>query len=256
MIASLNVENHKVQVDLAKPLDISIPLQGSSRNPEAWYLTPPTIKPVVLDDWVAKVSEGASINFNTIVFNPHAHGTHTECVGHITEDFHSVNKALDTFFFMAEVITVAPESKKDDLVISAKQIKSLLEGKTPQAIIIRTLPNLASKKTQKYSNTNWPYLEQKAAAYLRDIGVQHLLIDLPSVDREKDEGRLAAHRAFWNHPENTRFKATITEFIFVSNRIKDGSYLLNLQIAPFHNDATPSKPILYKILEEKEVNSK
>jgi hypothetical protein len=33
----------------------------------------------------------------------------------------------------------------------------------------------------------------------------------------------------------------------VPNSVEDGEYFLNLQIAPFENDATPSKPILYKI---------
>lgn len=247
MQVTFEIDGENYASDLSKPLDISIPLQGSSRNPEAWYLDPPTIKPVQLDDWVAKVSEGASINFNTINFNPHAHGTHTECVGHISEEFHSINKALREFFFLAEVVTVAPETKKEDLVISAKQLKKSLGGKKPKAIVIRTLPNIASKKTQKYSNTNWPYLTEAAAVYLRELGIKHLLIDLPSVDKEKDDGKLLAHRAFWNYPKATRFDATITEFIYVSNKIKDGSYLLNLQIAPFHNDATPSKPVLYKL---------
>ena len=246
MKAILQIDHLDVTVDLSKPLDISIPLQGSSRNPEAWYLDPPTIEPVRVDDWVAKVSEGASINFNTINFNPHAHGTHTECVGHISEEFHSINKALREFFFLAELVTVAPETKKEDQVISGKQLKKLLKGKTPQAIVIRTLPNIASKKSQKYSYTNWPYLTKSAAEFLRKIGVKHLLIDLPSVDKEKDDGELLAHRAFWHYPEAPRFDATITEFIYVSNKIKDGSYLLNLQIASFHNDAAPSKPILYK----------
>lgn len=248
MIAILNINEVDIEIDLSKPLDISIPLQGSSRNPGAWYLSPPKIEAVIIEDWVAKVSEGASVNFNTITFNPHAHGTHTECVGHITEEFHSVNKALDRFMFTAELITVAPESKGKDLSISAKQLRSLLKGKSPEAVVIRTLPNMASKKTQKYSNTNWPYLEAGAAKYLRDLDVQHLLIDLPSVDKEKDKGKLVAHKAFWNYPDETRFHATITEFIYVSNRIKDGSYILNLQIAPFHNDASPSKPVLYKHL--------
>ena len=79
--------------------------------------------------------------------------------------------------------------------------------------------------------------------------MKHLLIDLPSIDKEKDEGKLLAHKAFWNFNEDLRFDTTITEFIFVPNNVADGSYILNLQIAPFENDATPSKPILYKILE-------
>ena len=59
------------------------------------------------------------------------------------------------------------------------------------------------------------------------------MIDLPSVDKEKDDGQLLAHNAFWNTAGKIRTEATITEFIFVPNTIEDGKYILNLQIAPF-----------------------
>jgi kynurenine formamidase len=248
MIAQLTINNKSIKVDLTKPLDISIPLSATNKNPIAWYLDEPKIEPVKEGEWIAKVSEGASINFYNIEFNPHAHGTHTECIGHITPEFYSVNETLKTFFFLAEVISVVPETLGDDLVISEKQIKHLLNGKTPEAIVIRTLPNTNSKKNRKYSNTNWAYLLKEAAEFLKQIGVKHLLIDLPSVDKEKDDGNLLAHRAFWNYPKAPRFDATITEFIYVSNKIEDGSFLLNLQIAPFHNDASPSTPVLYGIV--------
>lgn len=248
MIAQLIINNKSIKVDLSKPLDISIPLVASNKNPIAWYLDQPKIEPVKEGEWIAKVSEGASVNFNNIEFNPHAHGTHTECIGHITSKFYSINETLKTFFFLAEVISVVPENLGQDLVISEKQIKHLLNGKTPEAIIIRTLPNTNSKKTRKYSNTNWAYLLEEAAEFLKQIGVKHLLIDLPSVDKEKDDGDLLAHRAFWNYPKAPRMEATITEFIYVPNKVEDGSYLLNLQIASFQNDATPSKPVLYEII--------
>ncbi len=248
MIAQLTINKKSIKVDLSKPLDISIPLSASNKNPIAWYLEKPEIKPVKEGEWIAKVSEGASINFNNITFNPHAHGTHTECIGHITPEFYSVNETLKTFFFLAEVISVVPETLGDDLVISEKQIKHVLNGKTPEAIVIRTLPNTNSKKNKKYSNTNWPYLLEEAAQFIKEIGVKHLLIDLPSVDKEKDDGNLLAHRAFWNYPKAPRMEATITEFIYVSNKIEDGTYMLNLQIASFHNDASPSKPVLYKFI--------
>ena len=99
----------------------------------------------------------------------------------------------------------------------------------------------------QYSNTNPPYLLEEAAIYLREKGIKHLLIDLPSVDKEKDDGKLLAHKAFWDYPKNPRLLTTITELIYVPNKIKDGSYILNLMIASFHNDAAPSKPVLYKI---------
>ncbi len=249
MEVQLNIHNKDLIIDLSDPIDVSITLQATDKNPRAWYIDRPKIEPVKTDDWIGKVSEGGAVNFNNIYFNPHAHGTHTECVGHISEEFHSVNKALRQFFFLAELITVAPEGKDDDRIISAKQIKKLLGTKKPEAVVIRSLPNTGSKRSRDYAHTNWAYLSEDAAVFLRELGVKHLLIDLPSVDKEKDDGELLAHRAFWNYPKSPRFDTTITEFIFVPNRIKDGTYILNLQIAPFHNDASPSKPILYELKE-------
>jgi kynurenine formamidase len=199
------------------------------------------------------VSEGSSTNFNNIFFNPHGHGTHTECLGHITHDFYSINQCLKQFFFFAELISVEPAISNDDLIITKDQIENLLNDKLPEALIIRTLPNSDAKKSKNYSNSNPAYLTEAAAIYIREIGIQHLLIDLPSVDREEDEGKLLAHKAFWN-VKNTknlnsdaRLNCTITEMIYVENQVVDGSYILNLQIASFENDASPSKPVLYKI---------
>lgn len=243
----IRVNNKAYQIDLSKPLDISIPLRASKNNPNAWYIEEPKIEPVQLEDWIGSVKSGADVNFNSINFNPHAHGTHTECVGHITEAFYSVNSCLKRFMFTAEVITVAPEKDGEDYIISRKQIQYLLKQRRPEALVIRTMPNTKDKKTRQYSNTNWPYLTAEAAVYIRERGIQHLLIDLPSVDKEKDDGQLAAHKAFWDFNGKIRKEATITEFIYVANKIKDGTYILNLQIAAFENDASPSKPVLYKV---------
>ncbi|WP_452597506.1 cyclase family protein [Pontimicrobium sp. MEBiC01747] len=243
----ITIDNKKYSIDLSKPLDISITLKASKKNANAWYIDEPKIEPVKMGEWVASVKEGASINFNNIAFNPHAHGTHTECVGHITEDFYSINKCLKQFMFLAEVVSVAPELIGEDYVISKKQLQFLIKNKTAEALVIRTMPNTKDKKSRQYSNTNWPYLAEDAAAYIRDCGIKHLLIDLPSVDKEKDDGKLLAHNAFWNTKREIRTEATITEFIYVANKIKDGIYILNLQIASFENDAAPSKPILYKV---------
>lgn len=255
MIAKINHDGKDFEVDFNKPLDISIPLSGSDENPVAWYIEKPSIEPVRFGDWIGKVSEGkSSTNFNNIFFNPHGHGTHTECLGHITRDFYSLNQYLKTFFFMAEVISIAPEREKDDFVIRKFQLANALGGKSPEAVVIRTVPNTSDKLSRKYSETNWPYLTEEASLYLRQEGVRHLLIDLPSVDKEHDEGKLLAHKAFWNVSDvnhlnpDARLDATITEMIYVSDEIPDGSYLLNLQIASFENDASPSKPVLYSLM--------
>ncbi len=247
MLATIQYNSQKLKIDLSKPLDISMPLRASKKNVNAWYIDEPTIEPVVLDGWTASVEEGASINFNNITFNPHAHGTHTECVGHITKKVHSINKNLKQFFFLAEVITVAPENYNEDYIISKKQLQFALGNKKREALVIRTMPNTREKLSHQYSNTNWPYFQKDAMEYLVKKGIKHLLIDLPSIDREKDEGELLCHNTFWNTKGKLRMDATITELIYVENKIEDGKYFLNLQIAPFENDASPSKPILYKI---------
>lgn len=250
MIAEIQHKSGTYQIDFSKPLDISIPIDVAKENINAWYLEEPEISPVKAGDWTGSVAQGADVNFNNIAFNPHAHITHTECVGHITKEVHSINKNLKQFFFLAEVITVAPELQaNNDFLITKKQLQEALGNKEREAIVIRTLPNLLNKKSKRYSNTNPPYLAEDAAIYLREKSIEHLLIDLPSVDKEKDEGKLLAHNAFWNTKEELRMGATITEFIFVANTIKDGTYFLNLMVAPFENDASPSKPVLYKIVK-------
>ncbi|TRW21525.1 cyclase family protein [Flavobacterium zepuense] len=251
MLATIN--NHTV--NLNEPIDISLPLTGNGLNPIAWYLEQPVIEPVTMGSWIGKVGQGSSTNFNNIFFNPHAHGTHTECLGHITKDFYSINQALKTFFFMAEVISIQPEVQGDDLIVTKAQIESALSGKQVKAIIIRTLPNDATKQFKNYSHSNPAYLHHEAAAFIRESGIDHLLIDLPSVDKEKDEGLLLAHKAFWNVTDvnslnsDARQNATITEMVFIPDAVTDGTYILNLQIASFENDASPSKPVLYKLLD-------
>lgn len=244
------------KVDFSNPIDISIPLDANSTT--AWYVDHAKIDPVRGEGFVGKISEGGNVNFNNISFNPHGHGTHTECVGHITPDFHSINQTLKEFHFSALLITVDPIEyrgeelewkKKGDFIITKEQLRSQIGSlEIPKALIIRTSPNNEGKLSKNWSQTNWAYLEESAAAYIAELEIEHLLIDLPSVDREFDGGNLLAHKAFWKYPQATRLKSTITEMIYVPDTINDGEYFLNLQIASFENDASPSKPILFEYL--------
>lgn len=249
MIATIQYKSRKLKIDLSQALDISIPIRHGSKNVNAWYIDPPKIEAEKRGENVFSVKEGAAVNFNTITFNPHSHGTHTETVGHIHEKAYSINKQLKQFFFLAEVVTVAPEKLMKDLVISEKQLKFALGNKQRDAIIIRTLPNQKDKKSKKYSNTNWPYFTCDAISYLVKKGIKHILYDQPSVDREKDGGELRGHHTFWNTAGELRLDATITEFIYVPNKIDDGTYMLNLQVAAIENDAAPSRPVLYKVID-------
>ncbi len=248
MIATIEHNNSNFKVDLSSPIDISIPLKNGKNNPTAWYVPAVKMEPVMTEDWVGEVKQGGSVNFFNIYFNPHGHGTHTESVGHISKNQESINECVKQYFFTSIVISVQPEERDGDLIITKNAIKELIKSRNTESIIIRTLPNSSDKKTMQYSNSNPPYMEEEAAFLLKELNIKHLLIDLPSVDREEDGGKLLAHHAFWDYPKNTRLDCSITELIYLSDEVLDGEYLLNLSFAPFENDASPSRPTLYKML--------
>jgi kynurenine formamidase len=150
---------------------------------------------------------------------------------------------------MAEVISVEPTFGPTGQFLTREQIETAVQFRT-EALIVRTLPNPEDKKTRRYTGTNPPWFDVEAMAWIREQGYQHLLTDLPSVDREEDEGRLAAHKAFWDISGGIRTEATITEMIFVHTRIPDGLYLLDLHNLAFDLDVSPSRPMLYVVDQE------
>lgn len=244
--------NDTQYIETAEGIDISIPMGGTAANAKAWYVNSPVIEPVRANGFVGSVAEGGSVNFRNISFNPHGNGTHTECLGHITKEVYSVNEHLKEFMFEALLVSVTPEIiENGDLVITKELLKNAIGNRTATALLIRTLPNDTSKLTNDYSSTNPAYMDINCIDVLNEAGVEHLLLDLPSVDRESDNGVLAMHHAFWQVPENPQFHKTITELIFVPDTTTDGAYLLSLQVAPFENDASPSRPILYPIKRKK-----
>ncbi len=244
MLLYLN-ENEFIETN--EPLDLSIGLQSGSNNLRAWYVNPPTFEPVRANGFIGSVVEGGGVNFRDVFFNPHGHGTHTECHGHITPEVVSVNQKLKTYFFKAQLVSVEPKvlENGDELIVK-EQLETKLDESQIEALIIRTLPNINDKKSKNYSDTNPPYIDLSVIELIESFEIQHLLVDMPSVDRESDEGKLAFHHAFWNVPENPNDK-TITELIYVNDEIIDGLYILEMQMAPFENDASPSRPVLYKI---------
>lgn len=240
--------NKTCRADLSQPLDLSILLKEGLENVNCFYAPPVEYWPVVAGSFVGDTAQGGPVNFFNVKLNPHGNGTHTECVGHIAKEKFVLHDCLLESHFWAKLVSIFPQKTDDgDRVIFREQLEEVVGKNEAEALIIRTLPNDDLKKRTNYSGANPPYLHHEAAKYLVECGVQHLLLDLPSVDREEDGGQLLAHRAFWQYPEAVRKHCTITELIYVPNEIKDGFYLLNLQTASFDLDVSPSKPVLFLI---------
>lgn len=247
MKITIDFNQEKYQADLNQPLDISIPLKEGLETVNCFWSPYMETAPVRMGSFVGATAEGGPVNFLTVKFTPHGNGTHTECVGHIAKERFTINESLRQFHFTAQLLTVYPQRQEngDRVLLKEHFEENIVSG--IKALVIRTQPNDDLKLKTNYSGANPPYLHEDAVKYLVAHGIEHLLLDLPSVDRESDEGKLLAHKAFWQYPQNTRTNATITELIYVEDTIKDGLYLLNLQIASFEIDASPSKPVLYSL---------
>ena len=258
------------EVDLSAPIDISIPLDFDGPQPNAYGADRASSQACESGDLVGDTRRGGSCNFERYTLIPHCNGTHTECVGHITHERISVRDCLKDVLIPAVLISIEPEPasssgerysssfEKGDRVNSARLVGQGLQrsgwSRTdgPAALVVRTHPNSLDKLSWRYGDDIPPYFTNDAAELIVASGFAHLLVDLPSIDRIYDEGKLSNHRIFWNvepgsfqtNP-STREHSTVTELIYVPNDANDGLYMLNLQIAPFAADASPSRPVLF-----------
>ena len=237
-----NQKKYRIRMD--QGVDISIPLDNH-HGPNCFNAPPYKAEPLKSGNFIGDTRKGSPVNFYNISLNPHGNGTHTECIGHITKERYSINEQLSEHHFMAQVVSCALKKHQGDLIVEKEPLINAVNGVS--ALIIRTRPNSVAKKQKNYTNTNPPYLSTDAMKFIVEQNIKHLMVDLPSVDREEDGGSLKCHKIFWNYPEAPRMNATITELIFVPDTVKDGFYFCNLQIPSFQLDAAPSKVILYPL---------
>jgi arylformamidase len=255
--------------NLADPLRIAIPLDFDGAQPNHFGAPRAHAAPLSQGRWVGEVLAGGTVNCAAISLVPHCNGTHTECVGHLTEDRVCINDVLCGGLHLARVVTVRPTrvdqtdetgdplSAGDEWVITARAIASALEHGTSdaKALVIRSLPNDAGKLNRRYEGeAAAPYFTLEAAQLLVRAGIDHVVCDVPSLDRAHDQGRLQAHRAFFGldapsrrAADARRAHATVTELAWIAPTIRDGEYLLDLQIPAFMSEAAPSRPVLYPL---------
>lgn len=251
MNIQISIGQQTYRIDTQQPIVIALPLHDRTDAVNCFWAPPVQISPVRMGDFVGDTQQGGAVNFKTVRLNPHGNGTHTECVGHIATEPYTLDQCLTKYLHLAQLVSIYPQKQSDsgDRVITQQQ---LAEAWQPApyctAALIRTLPNDDLKQRTNYSGSNPPYLHHSAISWLVQQGIDHLLVDLPSVDREQDDGRLLAHKAFWQYPsEQVRSHATITELMYAPNNIADGIYLLDLQVTALVLDASPSQPILYAL---------
>jgi kynurenine formamidase len=222
-----------------RPINISLPVTaGESTN--AFGLPRATFSPFQSGDFIGSVEAGGPVQCEVVTLAPHGNGTHTECIGHIAGSRYHITECMRDVLTTATLVTVDVQDDGRGLSVSRSHLVEVLpELKTP-TLVLRTTPNDENKKTRLWSGSNPPFITPEAMQYIVDLGTQHLVVDLPSVDPEQDGGALTAHHIFWQWPEEPREYCTITELVYIPDSVRDGRYGVFFGIAPFASDAAPS----------------
>lgn len=247
MIAQWQQHKKTIYADLSNGIEIGIPVQRGT-GATSFGIAQAIYKTYRDGDFIGNKNNGGPCNLETITFTPHGNSTHTECVGHISLKPFLINDCITDDFKPCQLVSVGIKGTRNNSILDFRTLNWQAIEQC-DSLIVRTIPNNDGKKTRNYSDKYAPYIAAKDMQRIVDAGIQHLLVDVPSVDPERDGGKLAAHHIFWNYPEMPRTACSITEFVYIPNNAEDGEYLLRLNIANFQSDAAPSKPIIYPIVE-------
>jgi arylformamidase len=267
--ARIQLEPGAAEIDLSRPIEIAIDLDFRGEQPRHFGAPAASSHAFSVPGFSGSVAQGASCNCNVITLTPHCNGTHTESVGHLTTEPLDAHRQVPRGLIPAVLATVEPVDARDspETTDPAAQpgdklvTRSALERGwprtmpfLPQAAVIRTLPNDTDKMRRDYTDSTPPYLSREAAEFLVARGIEHLVVDLPSIDRSHDAGRLTAHRIFFGLPGGAtslaravRPRSTVTELAYIPTEVADGPYLLEIQVPAIGGDAVPSRPLLYQL---------
>ena len=269
----VQIGNKTCRVEAGAATSIAIPLDFDGPQPSHFGAQRASRRPLEQGTFRGRTQSGSGCNVDVLTILPHCNGTHTETVGHIVNQRVDISKVAMASLHLAVLLTVSlrsaksteetyrPDKEECDWLITRSELE-LAWGQhgvlQSEALVIRTIPNSIQKQSWNYSSQQPPaFFTLEAMEMVNALGVDHLLVDIPSVDRMHDNGWLTNHHLFWNVPEQSRElpenawqHKTITEMVFVPTELLDGVYGLSLQIPPFCTDAAPSRPILFPLVEE------
>ncbi len=249
------MDDQRYRADMTSAQNLAIRLDFEGAQPRFFDAPPARMGTFSADGFTGDTRAGGSCNVGVLRLNPHCNGTHTECIGHLVDDDITLADLNLPAVMPATLVTV--DSANSPAITLEKLQQALQRWKQPRfhsGLIIRTLPNGSGKRSRRYDFKNPPpFFDASALRIIRDAGVQHLLVDLPSLDAMNDDA-LTAHRIFWglppgsrSHAHAKRAQATVTEMIYAPDSIPDGYYLLNLQVPAFAADAAPSRPVIFPV---------
>jgi arylformamidase len=247
----------ELNLDFARASCLARVLDFNGPHPQHFGAPRATSAPMRIGSFEGDVTRGASCNCNSIQLIPHCHGTHTESASHLTVEQRPLHEFMPLAPIAALLLTVpttvAAQCNEDgglaaiatDLLITRQALLGAWQHfvhASPTALLLRT--------ATAFEDNNTPYFTSQCMTEIVARGIEHLIVELPSIDRQHDGGTLAAHRVFFGLPAGeTRLQyarrptCSITELAQFSPALLDGPCAVQLQLAAFDGDAVPSRPL-------------
>jgi len=244
-------------VDFSAATSLALTLHFDAAQPRHFGAPAAQSRAFRIEGFEGEVARGASCNCRSITLIPHCNGTHTESASHLTLQQRPLYQFAPLAPVPAILLSLTPRAASDtdedsdpaplagDLVVTRSDLLAAWQSKAasqPRALLLRTGAATGSE--------NPPYLTRQLMTELVARNIEHLVVDLPSVDRSQDQGRLTAHRIFFGLPPGStdlaaakRSECTITELATFPLHLADGPCALQLQLPAFSGDAVPSRPL-------------
>jgi arylformamidase len=262
----------RLPIDLAAPVSLARPVRFDGGGPRHFGAPAAHSRPYAAPGFSGEVRRGASCNCATIELTPHCNGTHTESVAHLVDEPLDVCDLVPLGLMPALVVSAAPvdASATDEDSDPAPQAgdRLLTRGAVlagwpatlpfaPRALVLRSAAGEADHDgpgEDADGDAVAPYLSRQLVGELVARGIEHLVVDLPSIDRGHDGGRLCGHRLFFGLPpgstrlaQATRRACTVTEYARIPAALADGPCALQLTLPRLAGDAVPSRPLAFRL---------
>jgi hypothetical protein len=257
-------------IDLGSAASLARPLAFDGHDPVHFGAPAPRRRALQLPGFSGEVGRGASCNCATLELTPHCNGTHTESVAHLVLEPLDACEVAPLAPLPALLLSLAPRAAGDtdedsdpapqpgDRLLTRAALRAIWPVGmpfVPRALVLRTTaPVAAPAPPAPHDDAIPPYLSRQLVTELVERGIEHLVVELPSIDRSHDQGRLCGHRLFFGLPpgsvrlaEARRAGCTITELAQVPAQWPDGPCALQLTMPRIAGDAVPSRPLLYRL---------
>lgn len=258
---NLIIAKEKIFFQLGKPVSVGRYIEFNHHS-KAFYL--PDVSTTTFnykDTFIGDVTQGGSCNVDILSFCPH-NLTHVETSAHILNQRTSEAKLCDIpiqhFQGLVYLIDLSDKLTENDKLITkdliTKELKKITLPIT--ALAIKTSASLLPENYD-FSGKDFLALDEQAAIEIAKFSFENhklttLLLDLPSTDSENDNGKLLAHRAFFEIPKegiefNDTKKKVITELAHFKNVVQNYYYFL-MTPAKIESNAIITDVLFYPLI--------